>query len=127
MINNVIKMYSKFNISNNKLDWLGEKEKKFRISAMAEELQEYADASNKHDELDALIDLIIFALGTIERQGMSDIFEEAFNRVIDANMAKKLGPNTKRGEFSIDLVKPEGWVPPCFKDLMKQLHIEEKK
>lgn len=57
----------------------------FRYICMLEEVNEYRDATTKADELDAIVDLIIFALGTLERQGMIDVFDEAFKRVMDSN------------------------------------------
>lgn len=93
-------------------------EKQFRITAMQEELDEYAEATTPHDELDALVDLIVFALGTVDRQQWTTVFDEAFNRVMQANLNKQLGPNTKRGSFQLDLVKPEGWQPPTLEDLV---------
>jgi len=111
------KMHEKFGITPDKVDF-SPREKEFRIEAMQEELDEYKDSTTKADELDALVDLVVFALGTAERQGMLHVFEEAFTRVMVANMMKELGPNQKRGQFQLDLVKPEGFKPAYLNDLV---------
>lgn len=119
MLTLVKAMHSKFGITAEKVNF-SEEEKKFRICAMQEELDEYKEASTKEDELDALVDLVVFALGTAERQGLIKVFEEAFNRVMEANIKKEVGTNKKRGSFQLDLVKPEGWTAPDLSDLVKE-------
>lgn len=110
-------MHKKFNITSEQIAFTN-KEKRFRIKAMQEELDEYCDATNEADELDALVDLVVFTLGTAERQGLLHVFEEAFKRVMEANCEKQLGRNKKRDNFQIDLVKPEGWTAPDLHDLV---------
>ena len=41
-----------------------------------------------------------------------------YERVTLANLSKELGALPKRGSFSIDLVKPEGWQAPNFIGLL---------
>lgn len=117
MIRAIAKMHLKFGITSRHLKW-SEDEKDFRLLAMQEELDEYMNAETKEEELDALIDLIVFAMGTAERQGFLEVFEEAFMRVMRANCNKELGTNAKRGNFEIDLVKPEHWKSPILTDLV---------
>lgn len=117
-------MHTKFGITAEQVAFSAD-EKQFRIVAMQEELDEYSEADNQVDELDALVDLVVFALGTAERQGMLPIFEQAFNRVMMANCAKEVGPNKKRGSFAIDLKKPEGWKPPVLDDLFEKSPQQE--
>ena len=112
-------MHTQFGITTEEMPTFSQEEKNFRIEAMLEEIEEYACAETIDDELDAIIDLIVFALGTLERQGLFPVAEEAFNRVMMANCNKELGPNTKRGSFSLDLVKPKRWVAPQFRDLLE--------
>jgi hypothetical protein len=114
----IARMHLKFGITSRHMRWTDE-EKDFRIVAMQEELDEYMDAETKEDELDALLDLVIFAMGTAERQGMLEVFEEGFRRVMRANCNKNVGKNAKRGNFQIDLVKPEHWKPPVLTDLVQ--------
>ena len=112
-ITNLVKMmHNKFGITSEKVPF-SEEEKKFRICAMQEELDEYKEAETKEDQLDALVDLVVFAMGTAERQGMLEVFDEAFKRVMIANCKKE-----KRGSFQLDLVKPEGWTAPDLSDLV---------
>lgn len=70
-------------------------------------------------QMDALIDLQVFSVGTAERQGFNN--DEGFSRVMKANMAKEVaggkGETSKRG-FKADLIKPEGWEPPTLTDLV---------
>lgn len=105
-------MHKKFGLDNQtgptKLD---EQEKAFRINALQEELNEYEHAQTLVDEYDALLDLIVFAVGTLERQGFPLL--AGFEKVMEANMAKEVGQNgSKRGGFKRDLVKPPGWTAP---------------
>ena len=111
------KMHKKFGIECEKIHFSTE-EKRFRICAMQEELNEYKEANTPVDELDALVDLVVFAIGTAERQGMLDVFEEAYGRVMRANVSKEVGANKKRGSFALDLVKPEGWEAADLSDLV---------
>lgn len=145
------KMHRKFGLSNEaNVTRLSKEEYLFRIGAMYEELMEYVtnvfetDISpdraaakfkreisqfhlnpeyNLEDEMDALLDLIVFAAGTGERQGFN--MPKGFERVMEANISKELAiaaNNSKRG-FSRDLVKPEGWKAPDFSDLMGEKKI----
>jgi len=77
---------------------------------MMEEVTEYMVASSLEDQYDALLDLLVFTLGTMERQGFP---LDGIVEVISANMLKEIGPNSdKRGGFELDLKKPDGWEPP---------------
>lgn len=117
-ITNLIKqMHTKFGITSEQVPF-SKTEKEFRICAMREEIDEYIESETKEDELDAIVDLVVFALGTLERQGMLEVFDEAFKRVMIANCKKEIGQNQKRGSFQLDLVKPEGWTAPDLSDLV---------
>jgi len=110
-------MHEKFEITPDKVPFFQD-EKNFRVAAMLEEIGEYVQAKTKEDELDALVDLVVFAVGSAERAGYLHVFDDAFTRVMEANMSKELGPNQKRGSFALDLVKPEGWQPADLSDLV---------
>jgi hypothetical protein len=97
--------------------------------------------------LDALVDLQVVLLGTIQLLGFfsttpsiiipgmvgdeykdnagqvkHSVFEEAYLRVWIANMKKvrcESAEDSKRG-FAIDLKKPEGWTPPVLVDLVQE-------
>lgn len=85
---------------------------KFRIDFICEELNELETAETAEDVVDALIDLCVVAIGTL------DSFEvdanEAWNQVLIANMNKKTGVNASRpNPMGLpDLIKPEGWKAP---------------
>ena len=90
----------------------------FRAMFMEEELEEYRQAETLEDKLDALIDLVYVALGTAYLHGFD--FEEGFNRVHSANMAKvraEVADDSKRGT-KFDVIKPAGWTPPDLSDLV---------
>ena len=102
-----------------KAEHLEAREKKFRFRCMREELEEYEDAETLEEEFDALIDLVVFALGTAYRQGFHR-FNEGVARVIDANKKKVVGPTANRGKKfgDLDLQKPPGWAPADLSDLL---------
>ena len=117
MLDKIKEMHEYFGIACEAIPF-SDNEKAFRFAAMTEEVNEYNDATTAADELDALVDLTVFALGTAERMGMLHVFKEAFNRVMWANMQKQIGPQQKRGNFQLDLVKPDGWTSPDLTDLV---------
>ena len=121
MMSQIIKMHMKFCITPEKVPFT-EKEKIFRIAAMQEELDEFVDAESKEEQLDALVDLVVFTLGTAYRMGWGNSFETAYCRVMEANLDKELGSNSNkedtRGSFHLDLVKPKGWKPADLSDLV---------
>lgn len=97
---------------------LSKEERAFREDCLQEELDEYFAANTLEDQFDALLDLLVFALGTIQRQGLP--LEEGFARVMQANMAKQLATKASdsKRNFEIDLVKPIGWTAPELRDLV---------
>ena len=105
-------MHKKFGLENTVgPTHLSEEEKEFRSDAILEELNEYTAATTLVDQYDALLDLIVFAVGTLERHGFPLLV--GFEKVIEANMTKELGQNgNKRGGFKRDLVKSKDWVAP---------------
>lgn len=64
--------------------------------------------------LDRLITILVGYLLTFYKE---DMVLEYYARVITANMSKEIGGNSKRNNFQIDLVKPEGWKAPNFDGL----------
>lgn len=106
----VKKMHEKFGI-----DYAGEprhldpEEKAFRVKCLKEEINEYESAVSRSDELDALIDLMVFALGSLERHGYP--FLAPFREGMYANLKKELAGEASKSKrnFAIDLIKPEGW------------------
>ncbi len=84
---------------------------KERIDCMAEELCELGEAVQERDMdkvVDALIDLMYFAMGTCVMLGID--FDAHWSEVQRTNMSKERGVG-KRGH-AVDMVKPAGWTAP---------------
>lgn len=96
----------------------------FRDRLLKEEVTEYEDAvllKQKEKQLDALIDIIYVATGTIIMHGWDG--EEAWRRVHNANMKKypgMPGEGKQRAKDTgmVDAIKPEGWKAPKLIDLL---------
>ena len=88
----------------------------FRIGCLQEELDEPKAARNGDDAVDALIDLSVFAIGTLDLFGIDA--EMAWNRVYAANISKEVGIKEARpNPMGLpDLIKPAGWTAPTHKD-----------
>jgi predicted HAD superfamily Cof-like phosphohydrolase len=84
----------------------------FRIKFLQEELDEMRNATNAEDVVDALIDLCVVAIGTLDSFKIDS--HVAWNSVLEANMNKKVGIKaTRPNPLGLpDLIKPEGWTAP---------------
>ena len=87
----------------------------FRLSCLEEEIQELREAivsCKEEDVIDAIIDLMVFAVGTLDLFAIDS--GTAWNEVHSANMKKKRGIKKGRpNPFGFpDLMKPEGWEAP---------------
>jgi predicted HAD superfamily Cof-like phosphohydrolase len=88
----------------------------FLIKFLEEEMNELSTAETADDVVDALIDICVVAIGTL------DLFDVdarlAWDRVHEANMNKQVGIKESRpNPLGLpDLVKPEGWTAPSHKD-----------
>ena len=82
---------------------------------MSESLEAF-ETGNPEEVVDGLIDLCVFAIGTLDVFGVDA--NKAWNEIYKANMAKQ--PGVKEGRpnpFGLpDLLKPEGWQGPSHKD-----------
>ncbi len=85
---------------------------KFRIRFLDEELTEIKDGTCPDDIIDGIIDLCVVGIGTLTAF-KADPYD-AWDRVLDANMKKKVGIKEGRpNPLGLpDLMKPEGWVGP---------------
>ena len=88
----------------------------FRLMMTFEEMGETLSAAtvqrDPEEVVDGLIDMCVFALGTLEVMGVDA--GEAWDRVFDANMEKEVGVKEGRPNpwgFP-DMVKPKGWKAP---------------
>ena len=118
--NDIYMMHNKFGVrewfENNK----GDKELmknylNFRMSMVKEEYDEIMEAIEAKDPeeiVDGLIDMCVFAIGTLDVFGIDA--NEAWDRVYNANSAKDVGVKEGRpNPFGLpDLIKPEGWTAP---------------
>lgn len=88
----------------------------FRIGCLQEELDELKAAKNGDDAVDALIDLSVFAIGTLDLFGIDA--HMAWDRVYKSNITKEIGIKESRpNPLGLpDLIKPEGWTAPTHKD-----------
>ena len=87
----------------------------FRLGMMQEELDETKEAFKLKDApgmVDGIIDLCVFAIGTLEVFGVDA--NKAWDEVYKANMSKEVGIKEGRpNPLGLpDLVKPEGWTGP---------------
>ncbi len=83
---------------------------------MKEELNELQNSQSGDDAVDALIDLCVVAIGTLNAFDVNSF--EAWDRVLNANMAKEVGIKaTRPNPLGLpDLIKPEGWTSPSHAD-----------
>jgi len=85
----------------------------FRARFLQEELDELKDnTSNPEEVVDALIDLCVVAIGTLDAYGIDSY--KAWDEVLRANMNKRVGvkPGRPNPLGLPDLMKPEGWTAP---------------
>lgn len=93
---------------------------RFRLKMCMEEMNETIDAAifdkDPEEVVDGLIDLCVFAIGTLDVFGVDA--NEAWDRVYEANMNKQVGVKPGRpNPFGLpDLIKPAGWTPPSHED-----------
>jgi len=88
----------------------------FRANFLQEELDELKNATNADDVVDALIDLCVVAIGTLDAYDVNSY--TAWNRVWQKNMEKEVGIKASRpNPLGLpDLIKPEGWTAPTHAD-----------
>ena len=106
---------------------LSKEEKEFRIRCLNEELLEYSRANTLTEELDAIIDIVYFAIGTAYRHGFS--FYDGWKEVHRSNMEKVRAASKKESkrDYELDVVKPEGWTPPDLKEAVENEQCIELK
>jgi len=88
-----------------------EKQYELYCNLISEEFNELIASNTKHDDLDALIDILVVTVGAIHSLGVDA--EGAWNEVMRSNLAKidsVTGKVRKREDGKV--LKPEGWTPP---------------
>ena len=85
---------------------------KFRLDFLQEELDEAKNADSAEDIVDAMIDLCVVAIGTLDAFNVDSQY--SWDQVHKANMAKERGIKPERpNPLGLpDLIKPEGWTAP---------------
>lgn len=104
-------------IEERPINSLNRNEARHLIKCLDEEICEFEWAVNKGDvvdQVDALIDLVYFALGGLHKIGLDeDKVQRIFSVVHSKNMSKKKGNVEKRLiEGAADAVKPDNWEGP---------------
>ena len=96
----------------------------FRVNFMHEEIRELIEGNaqgNLTQIADALVDLVYVALGTAHYFGLP--FQALWDEVHRANMEKqpwKEGDPVKpRNASGLEVVKPEGWLPPDIEGVIR--------
>lgn len=118
LIDDICVMHSKFGVYDAVSKMTPEMKREFlalRWSSIYEEVVELDEAMDQKDPeeiVDALIDIMVFTLGTLDAFNVDA--SDAWKQVLKANMAKNVGVKEGRpNPFGLpDLVKPEGWQPP---------------
>ena len=101
----------------------------FRANFIQEELDELFTAIDNYESdevVDAFIDIIVIALGTLDAFNVD--IKKAWKRVHHANMQKKIGvKDTRPNPLGLpDLVKPKNWQAPQHFDNIGKLDFLDK-
>ncbi len=95
-----------------------------RVAWMDEEIKELEEATTLIGQVDAIIDLLYFCLGTLVEMGVPP--QAFFDIVHSANMGKLWGDGRPRfREEDGKVIKPEGWETPEPKmlEVLQQLQV----
>jgi predicted HAD superfamily Cof-like phosphohydrolase len=93
------------------------------ITAQEKAHADPTEFAHRAEVLDALVDVVYCCIAYAALSGYD--FDEAWRRVHEANMQKRLAKHSsesKRGS-SLDIVKPEGWQPPNLRDLVNEKRV----
>ena len=91
---------------------LSEERVQKRATWMEEEVQEFRQAQTLTEQVDAMIDILYFALGTLVEMGVKP--ESIFNIVHEANMSKCFPDGKPRYRPSDGkVIKPPTWQDPA--------------
>jgi hypothetical protein len=128
-VKDIAEMHEKFGVNEKVREFDSEKLKaflEFRIKFLQEELDEMKEASNAEDIVDALIDLCVVAIGTLDSFDINSY--KAWDNVHSANMIKEVGIKSSRpNPLGLpDLIKPERWQAPSHADNIGLLKFVKK-
>lgn len=118
-VNDLYEMHKYYGVHEKVDSFDNEKLKKlleFRIAFLDEELTELKTATTPEDVVDALIDLCVVAIGTMDLFKVDS--QKAWREVLRANLDKEVGIKSGRpNELGLpDLYKPRHWVGPSHMD-----------
>lgn len=115
----VVSFHRKFGLeAKSKPQLLDTETYNFRLACLNEELNEFKQANydeNLPEAVDALVDLVVFAIGTADCMGVSEeLWQEVWQAVYEANMSKVKAVDASQSnrKSSLDIVKPAGWTKP---------------
>ena len=115
-VEDIHRMHSHYGMHEKITEFDDEKKRlflEFRANFLQEELDELKENMNNPEEVvDALIDLCVVAIGTLDAFNIDS--HKAWNEVLRANMTKMVGIKEGRpNPLGLpDLTKPEGWTAP---------------
>lgn len=121
MVKDIAEMHEHYNVHG----WVKENPEKlkellkFRLLMLREEFYEAVDAHSANDAeelVDALLDQVVIALGTLDLMGVDT--NKAWDEILRANMSKQVGmKETRKNDLGLpDLIKPSDWVTPNHSD-----------
>lgn len=118
-VKDIAEMHTKFGVNRSVRQMDADKLKaflEFRIRFLQEELDEMKNTDDPEEVTDALIDLCVVAIGTLDALDIDSYM--AWDRVHDANMSKEVGiKSTRPNPLGLpDLIKPAGWNSPIHND-----------
>lgn len=118
-VKNISSMHKKFGV-NDAIDKFDDVKLKsfldFRIKFIQEELDELKTSTSADDVVDALLDICVVAIGTLDAYNVDA--DLGWMRIHEKNMAKEVGIKKERpNPLGLpDLIKPDGWTPPTHAD-----------
>ena len=104
--------------------FLSKERAKIRSKWMYEEIDEFVEAADIVEQVDAMIDLIYFALGTMVEIGVTP--DAVFNIVHEANMSKLWDDGKPHYNADGKTVKPENWKTP-YPKIKKEIEDSQRK
>lgn len=131
-VEDIAEMHGKYGVNKKVREFDADKLRQFlqfRVAFLEEELNELKDNMNNPEEIvDALIDLCVVAIGTLDAFDVNPY--RAWDEVHRANMNKQVGVKASRpNPLGLpDLIKPEGWEAPSHAynhGLLYKIQIEE--
>lgn len=122
LIRDIAEMHAKYGVNEKVRSLSNEHLRKFlefRYRFLQEEMTELCDSIDKNDAdgiVDAIIDLLVVGIGTLDAFDVDT--QKAWDRVLVANLNKSVGVKaTRPNELGLpDLIKNEGWVTPVHHD-----------